>query len=160
MKVIILIVSFLLEGVISNFVTINGYLAPLFTLVALIMICPFFENSADYYKYAFFTGLAYDLIYTDTIIFHAIIFCFMAFIIIRLNLVLSDNFINALIILALSIVFYRVITYGLLVFINSIHFEIVALGYSILKSLILNLLYGMILFVVIKKVPKRRRYFD
>ena len=59
----------------------------------------------------------------------------MAFIIIRLNLVLSDNFINALIILALSIVFYRVITYGLLVFINSIHFEIVALGYSIYNRL-------------------------
>ena len=158
MKVIILIVSFLLEGVISNFVTINGYLAPLFTLVALIMICPFFENSADYYKYAFFTGLAYDLIYTDTIIFHAIIFCFMAFIIIRLNLVLSDNYVNVLIIIAICILVYRVITYGLLILVSSMSFDFLSLVFSILKSLIINLIYSVILFFVVKKIQKKYKY--
>lgn len=158
MKIIIVIVSFLLEGVISNFVSINGYLAPLFTLVSLIMIYPLFEESTNYYKYAFLTGLAYDLFYTDTIIFHAIIFCFMAFIIMRLNLVLSDNFINVLIIIALSILVYRVLTYGLLVFINSMDFDFKVLGFSILKSMILNLLYGSVLFVLIQKFKKKRKY--
>ena len=80
MKATILIISFLLEGIISNFVPINGFLAPLFTLVALIIIYPLFDEASEYYKYAFVTGLAYDLFYTDTILFHAIIFCFMAFI--------------------------------------------------------------------------------
>ncbi len=158
MKIIIVIVSFLLEGVISNFISINGYLAPLFTLVSLIMIYPLFEESTNYYKYAFLTGLAYDLFYTDTIIFHAIIFCFMAFIIMRLNLVLSDNFINVLIIIALSILVYRVLTYGLLVFINSMDFDFKVLGFSILKSMILNLLYGSVLFVLIQKFKKKRKY--
>lgn len=158
MKIIIVIVSFLLEGVISNFISINGYLAPLFTLVSLIMIYPLFEESTNYYKYAFLTGLAYDLFYTDTIIFHAIIFCFMAFIIMRLNLVLSDNFINVLIIIALSILVYRVLTYGLLVFINSMDFDFKVLGFSILKSMILNLFYGSVLFVLIQKFKKKRKY--
>ena len=158
MKIIIVIVSFLLEGVISNFISINGYLAPLFTLVSLIMIYPLFEESTHYYKYAFLTGLAYDLFYTDTIIFHAIIFCFMAFIIMRLNLVLSDNFINVLIIIALSILVYRVLTYGLLVFINSMDFDFKVLGFSILKSMILNLFYGSVLFVLIQKFKKKRKY--
>ena len=98
MKATILIISFLLEGIISNFVPINGFLAPLFTLVALIIIYPLFDETSEYYKYAFVTGLAYDLFYTDTILFHAIIFCFMAYIISRFNLVLTDNFINILII--------------------------------------------------------------
>ena len=158
MQIIIIIVSFLLEGVISNFVPINGYLAPLFTLVSLIMICPLCEGSTSYYKYAFFAGLMYDLFYTDTIIFHAIIFCFMAFIIQRLNLVLSDNFINVLITVGLCILVYRVFTYGLLVFINSVSFDIMALGFSILKSLILNLIYIMILFFVIKKFRNKKKY--
>ena len=158
MKIVILLVSFLLEGIISNFVPINGFLAPLFTLVALIMICPLFSESTDYYKYAFFTGLAYDLFYTDTIIFHAIIFCFMAFIIMRLNIVLSDNFINALITVSVCILMYRVLTYGLLVFINNMSFEVLALINSILKSLILNLIYGMILFVVIRKLKRKGKY--
>ena len=103
MKIIILVISFLLEGVISNFVPVNGFLAPLFTLTALIIIYPLFDESFEYYKYAFITGLAYDLFYTDTIVFHAIIFTFMAFLITRLNLVLSDNYVNVLIIIAICI---------------------------------------------------------
>ncbi len=158
MKIMIVIVSFLLEGVVSNFVSINGYFAPLFTLVSLIMICPLFEESINYYKYAFLTGLAYDLIYTNTIIFHAIIFCFMAFIIMRLNLVLSDNFVNVLIIILLGILFYRVLTYGLLVFINNMHFDFKVLGLGILKSLIINLIYGAVLFVLIQKFKKKKKY--
>lgn len=158
MKVIILIISFLLEGVISNFVSINGYFAPLFTLVSLIMICPLFSESFQYYIYAFFTGLAYDLFYTDTIIFHAIIFCFMAFLIMRLNLVLSDNLVNTLITVSVCILVYRVFTYGLLVFINSMSFDFKALAFSVLKSLLLNLIYSVILFMVINKFKKKGKY--
>ena len=97
MRIVILIVSFILESVISNFFPVNSFFVSLFSLTAIVAIYPLFEDEKrKYFLAAFLLGLAYDLIYTDTIIFHAIIFCFMAFIIIRLNLVLSDNFINAL----------------------------------------------------------------
>ena len=158
MKIFILIVSFLLEGVVSNFVPVNGFFAPLFTLITLIVIYPLFDENSNYYKYAFITGLAYDLFYTDTIIFHAIIFSFMAVIIRRLNTVLSDNFINILITLVLSIVFYRVITYGFLSFRGAVSFEFRALGFSILKSLFLNLIYGMILFLIMTRFLMKRDY--
>ena len=155
MKIIILVISFLLEGVISNFVPVNGFLAPLFTLTALIIIYPLFDESFEYYKYAFITGLAYDLFYTDTIIFHAIIFTFMAFLITRLNLVLSDNYVNVLIIIAICILVYRVITYGLLILVSSMSFDFLSLVFSILKSLIINLIYSVILFFVVKKIQKK-----
>ena len=158
MKVIILIISFLLEGVISNFVSINGFMAPLFTLVSLIVIYPLFDDVSEYYKYVFVTGLVYDLFYTDTIIFHAIIFCFMAFIITRMNLVLSDNYINFLIIMAICILIYRTSTYSLLVLVSSVSFSFIALILSILKSLIINLIYSAILFFVLKKVRKKSKY--
>ena len=158
MKVIILIISFLLEGVISNFVSINGFMAPLFTVVSLIVIYPLFDDVSEYYKYVFVTGLVYDLFYTDTIIFHAIIFCFMAFIITRMNLVLSDNYINFLIIMAICILIYRTFTYSLLVLVSSVSFSFIALILSILKSLIINLIYSAILFFVLKKVRKKSKY--
>lgn len=158
MKVIILIISFLLEGVISNFVSINGFMAPLFTLVSLIVIYPLFDDVSEYYKYVFVTGLVYDLFYTDTIIFHAIIFCFMAFIITRMNLVLSDNYINFLIIMAICILIYRTFTYSLLVLVSSVSFSFIALILSILKSLIINLIYSAILFFVLKKIRKKSKY--
>ena len=155
MKIIILVISFLFEGVISNFVPVNGFLAPLFTLTALIIIYPLFDESFEYYKYAFITGLAYDLFYTDTIVFHAIIFTFMAFLITRLNLVLSDNYVNVLIIIAICILVYRVITYGLLILVSSMSFDFLSLVFSILKSLIINLIYSVILFFVVKKIQKK-----
>ena len=158
MKAILIIVSFLLEGIVSNFVPINGFLAPLFTLVALIIIYPLFDEVLEYYKYAFVTGLAYDLFYTDTILFHAIIFCFMAFIITRLNLVLSDNYLNILIIIGICILIYRVVTYSLLVLVSSMGFDFVALIMSILKSLVINLIYSVLLFFVVKKCQKKYKY--
>ena len=158
MKIIILVISFLLEGVISNFVPVNGFLAPLFTLTALIIIYPLFDESFEYYKYAFITGLAYDLFYTDTIVFHAIIFTFMSFLITRLNLVLSDNYVNVLIIIAICILVYRVITYGLLILVSSMSFDFLSLVFSILKSLIINLIYSVILFFVVKKIQKKYKY--
>lgn len=158
MKVILLLISFLLEGIISNFVPINGFLLPLFTLMALIIIYPLFDEHSEYYKYAFITGLAYDLFYTDTIIFHAIIFCFIAFLITRLNLVLSDNYFNILIIVAICILIYRSVTYGLLVLVSNMSFDFITLMLSVLKSLIINLIYSMILFFVVKKCQKKYKY--
>lgn len=158
MKAIIVIISFLLEGIVSNFVPINGFLAPLFTLVALIIIYPLFDEVSEYYKYAFVTGLAYDLFYTDTILFHAIIFCFMAFIITCLNLVLSDNYLNILVIMGICILIYRVITYSLLVLVSSMAFDFIALILSVLKSLIINLIYSALLFFVVKKCQKKYKY--
>ena len=158
MKAIIVIISFLLEGIISNFVPINGFLAPLFTLVALIIIYPLFDEASEYYKYAFVTGLAYDLFYTDTILFHSIIFCFMAFIITCLNLVLSDNYLNILVIMGICILIYRVITYSLLVLVSSMAFDFIALILSVLKSLIINLIYSALLFFVVKKCQKKYKY--
>ncbi len=158
MKALIIICSFLLEGVMSNFVPLNGFLAPLFTLVSLIIIYPLFDDSLNYYKYVFITGLAYDLIYTNTIVFHALIFCFMAFLLKRVNLVLSDNYFNVLITIAICILVYRTLTYGLLVLVSSASFSLVTLIFSILKSLIINLLYGLLLFYIVKKFPKKDKY--
>lgn len=158
MKAIIIVISFILEGIVSNFVPINGFLAPLFTLVALIIIYPLFDEVSEYYKYAFVTGLAYDLFYTDTILFHAIIFCFMAFIITRLNLVLSDNYLNILVIMGICILIYRVVTYSLLVLVSTMAFDFMALIISVLKSLIINLIYSALLFFVVKKCQRKYKY--
>ncbi len=150
-----LIISFLLEAIFSNFVSIGGYFVPLFTLTALIIICPFLQEKEKYYKYAFMTGMLYDLFYTDTIVFHAIIFCFMAIIVVKLNMVLSDNYANVIIIISLCILIYRVLTYGLLVLIGNISFDIYELLFSILKSLISNLIYGVILLSYLKRKQRK-----
>lgn len=154
---IAILISFLLEAIFSNFVSINGYFVPLFTLTALIVIYPFSKKD-KYYKYAFITGLMYDLFYTDTIVFHAIIFCFIACIVVRFNLILSDNYANELIILILCIFVYRVVTYGLLVLIGNVSFDIYNFLFSFVKSLSSNLIYGFVLFLCLKKCKIKHYY--
>ena len=158
MKIIILVISFLLEGIVSNFVPMNGFLIPLFTLISLIIIYPLFDETNEYYKYAFVTGLVYDLFYTDTILFHAIIFCFIALIITRLNLVLSDNYLNVLVIIALCILIYRIINYVFLVIVGTVMFDVADLLFSVLNSYVINLIYGLIVFFVVKKLQRKYKY--
>ena len=98
MKEAILIISFILDGIFSNFLPSNSIFNSLFTLVSLIIVYPYFNgNRHDYYKYAFILGLAYDLIYTDTVIFYAFVFLSVSFIISRFMLVLANNYLNIVI---------------------------------------------------------------
>jgi rod shape-determining protein MreD len=156
MPVIILVVSVLLEGILSNFLPINGLLTPLFTLVALIIIYPFFkDNYFDYYKYAFITGIVYDLLYTDTIIFDAIVFCFMVFIITKLCVMLSDNYVNVSIITVLCIIIYRCVTYSLLLLVGNVSWNFMTLLASIYNSLIINIIYCILLFGLTNYLKKK-----
>ena len=82
----------------------------------------------------------------------------MAFIITRLNLVLSDNYLNILVIMGICILIYRVVTYSLLVLVSTMAFDFMALIISVLKSLIINLIYSALLFFVVKKCQRKYKY--
>lgn len=157
MSIIILIISFLLEGVLSNY--LPHFLSPLFTLTSLIIIHSLLDDNEKYYKYAFLIGFVYDLFYTDTIIFHALIFLFMAFIISKLNLVLSDNYVNLILITILLIAIYRVVTYLLLVLVSTMSFSLYSLIFSILNSIIINVIYSVILFFILKRLKPKYKYY-
>jgi len=109
MVIIVLIISFILDSLISNFIPLNSILMPLFTLMSLIIIYPYFNNHKNKYLLACFaTGVCYDLIYTNTIITHAFLFLVIGFIITRLNLILSNNYVNVAI-MAVIIIIYGII---------------------------------------------------
>ena len=81
-----IIISFVLDSIISNFLSINTLFAPLFTLMSLVIVYPYFNgNNKNFLITSFVTGVAYDLIYTNTIVIHGLLFVAIAFLIIRLN---------------------------------------------------------------------------
>ena len=124
MKIFILVFSFLLDGIISYLLPINSLFLPLCSLVSLIIIYPYFNgNKKDYYKYTFLFGFLYDLIYTDTLVFYAFLFLFMAFIITKLTLVLSDNYLNLVLITVILIILFRFISYILIFITGNISFD-------------------------------------
>ena len=154
-SIIVVLFSFLLEGILSNFINGISYLNPLFTIISLIIIYPFLYNKKNnYYKIIFITGIIYDIVYTNTLFFNALIFMLIGFLIIQTNRLLSKNIINIFLISILIIIFYRIATYTLLVLIGYIKNDIYNLFNSIYSSLFIKILYGMLLFKLVnhKKV--------
>lgn len=165
MKFLIIIISFLLEGIVSNYIPLNSIFCPLFTLASLIVAYPYFNSDKTlYYKCSFVLGLAYDLIYTDTMIFYAFLFLFISYIITKLSIVLADNYINSIIILMICIILFRVITYILIVMTGNMSFNIHVLFKGIYSSFLANIIYIILLLLITNfidfkfHIKKKTRY--
>ena len=145
-----LIISFLLDGILSNIISMhNNLLIPLLSIMSLIIIYPYFKkDDIKYLEYVFIYGLIYDLIYTDTLILNAVIFTFIGFIIIGINVIISNNYLNIFLISFLVIISYRIITYFILVFTRYLEFNINNLVKSITSSLLLNIIYVVFVFLL------------
>lgn len=155
--IITLIVSFLLDSVLSNIITMhNNLLAPLLSIIALVIIYPYFKkDDIKYLEYTFIYGIIYDLVYTDTLILNAIVFTFLGLIIIGINKIISNNYLNISLIAFLVIISYRIITYFILVFTKYLEFDFAVLLKGITSSLLLNIIYAILLYLFTDIISNR-----
>lgn len=153
MIIIVLIISFILDSLISNYIPLNSLLSPLLTIMALIIIYPYCNgDKKKYYLACFITGVFYDLIYTNTIVIHGFLFVMIAFIITKLNLILSNNYLNVMIMAVVCIIAYRTSCYILLLMTNNVDGNLLSLIKSIYSSLILNLIYVALAYIITDKI--------
>ena len=158
MHYIVIIVSFILDSIISNSISLSSLFMPLCTLMSLIIAYPYFRG--DIRKFlitCFVTGVFYDLIYTDTIIIHGFLFLMVGYIITKLNLVMSNNYLNVAIMAIICIVFYRFILYGLLLITANVSFSWLLLLKSIYHSLLLNIIYIVLIYIITDKISFKYR---
>ena len=152
----VLIISFVLDSIISNFISLDSLFFPLFTLMALIIVYPYFNNNRHkYFGICLITGICYDLIYTNTIIIHGMLFLVIGFLITKLNLIISNNYINVAIMAIVCIIIYRFLAYGLLLITASTSFDFFSLLKSIYSSLILNVIYVSLSYVITDNISRR-----
>lgn len=148
MIIINILLSFILDGIISS---VNNILLPLFSLLSLIFIYPYFKN--NYIKYivcSFILGLFYDVIYTNTPFFNAGIFLFIGILNYCFFKYFKNNNLNNLLLGICIIILYRLFTFLILLFVGFISFSFVNLLNSIYLSLVINLAY-LYIFSVINK---------
>lgn len=152
-----LIISFLLESIVSNFVSLDSILfVPLFTLVSLIIVSPYFnKREADYLKVCAVVGLFYDIVFTDTLCFHLLLFVLLGILISKIMSYINFNFISLCILIPIFITLYRIFSYCIICFSGFLSFDWQALGESIYSSFLLNLFYGMILYFITDKLAKK-----
>lgn len=150
------IISFFLDSIITSFIPIDSILLPLFSLISLIIIYPYFHKEENSYLiFSFLLGLLYDIVYTDTIFLNTFIFLLIAFIIKLINEYISNNMFNVSIMTLLIVIIYRIITYFVLVIINYLTYNFHDLLVCIYSSLILNVFYGISLYLITDFVSKK-----
>lgn len=156
---IILVISFLLESIISNFIDMFSIFNPLFTLTTLVILYPYFSKKKEYFKMCLLFGLLYDLVFSNTLFINATLFVVVGLFTKLINYYLSNNIINNSIILIINIIIFRTSTYIILVLADILKFNIFSLFRSIYSSILLNLLYSIIIYFVSQKyIAKKKNY--
>lgn len=158
--IILLSFSFVFEGVFSNFLKTYSVLSPLFVLMTLIVIYPFLLNEkGTFYKYCFFTGVLYDIVYTDTIIVHGLLFLIIGFLITKINLILANNHINVMVMALIVMFLYRCILYFLLVLTGNVNPSWTYFFQSIYLSVLANVIYVFILNIVTDRLSMKLKLY-
>ncbi len=155
------IISFFLESISSNFISMDSILfLPLFTIVSLVIIYPFFnKKEIDYLKICGIFGLLYDIVYTDTLSLHLLLFVILGYIITKINNILNTNYLSLCLMIPIVIIIYRFCSYGILCLSGFLTFSWTNLGMSVTSSILLNVIYGEILYFITDKLAKKLKIY-
>lgn len=159
---IIVIISFLLDGILSNYLPYMlgdlSLFTPYFTLVSIIVIYPLFvKKLKNYYILVGITGFLYDLFYTNLLFTNTIFFLLVTYIITFLYKKMALNLLTNIFIVILSLFIYHAIFVLCLFIFNVVPIKFEKFLYLILHSIILNVIYGEVLYLICKYLPTKRR---
>ena len=150
-----LVFSFLLEIVFSNVTPINGLFIPLFLLTSLCLIYKYFDNKKSNFLFiCIIAGLIYDITFADTLFLNTLSFLACGYLIkVGYNFInpniLSTNILNIFI-----IIIYRIISYFLFIILKDTSIDLLYLLRGIYSSLIINIIYGILFYIIISKIFK------
>lgn len=155
--ILIIIISFILEGAFTNLVSIDSIFLPLFTISSLVITYPYFNKEKKYLFIivSFIIGIIYDIAYTNSLFINTFTFVLCSLIIILINKYIKEHFISKMIINFIMLILFKLISYLLLFIFRFINFNYNTLLKGIYSSLILNIIYGMILYYVCYRVDKK-----
>ena len=160
MLIVIIVISLLLDGILTNFLPylVNdlSIFTPMFTLVVISIIYPYYrKDEKKFFITVFITGLIYDLLYTNLLCFNGLLFLLIGYL---SKIIYSNyrmNYLKLIIYIIIIITIYESVT-GLVLFIfNLVPISIYKIFYKITHSLILNIIYAEIIYFIFDKVVSK-----
>ena len=160
LPIIIMTISLLLDGLLTNYLPflVNdlSFFTPLFTLISIFIIYPLYrKKEKKYFISIFILGMLYDLLYTNLLFFNAVLFVFIGFIIRLIIKNFELSYMKIILYIVIVVVSYESLTLFFLGIFNIIPISINRLIYKITHSLLINIIYGEMLFIIIKILPKK-----
>lgn len=159
---ILIIISLILDGLLTNiFPYMMGnlsFLTPLLTVICIIIIYPFYKkNLKKYYILSFLIGIIYDLLYTNLFLINGVLFFIIALITRYIYKNLRISSLSLTLYICLIIVLYETLLATIFIVFNMIPFSITSILYKIVNSLVINIIYGEILYYIVKTTSKRHK---
>ena len=159
--IIYVIISFLLDGLMSNILTFNlvdqSYLKTIYSIISLVILYNYFDNQKKYLSIVIILGIFFDIVYTNTFILNVIVFLIIYLILSRLDYVIPTNIftINLKSIVCISL--YHILTYIILLLSNYNNYSIKLLGLILLRSIIMTIIYTSISYLLMNKIYDNKR---
>lgn len=152
MTYIFIIISLFLDGIISVLVNQNSYFIPHILLTTLFIIYPKFKNKRSIYDLILIvTGIVYDLLYTNLLFFHAILFFIIGKLIKHIYQNYSQKIIINIISLIIIITVYILLTSIIMTLFKTTSINISEVLDFITRSLLLNIMCLLLLRPLFKK---------
>ena len=155
-SIIYLVVSFILENVMASIFPATlgniSYFTTIYTIIALVVIYPYFANEKKYYTLVIIFGAFFDILYTSTLLLNVVFFLLIALVIKILNTNMSDNIFTINVISIISIILYHLLSFIILNLETSQTYSLILLGNIITHSIIMTIVYTSISYVIIKLI--------
>ena len=148
----IIIISFILEGVLTNIINTNSIILPLFTIVSLVITYPYIKNNYTFIIISIIIGLLYDIAYTNSLFINTFTFTLCSLLIIFIDKFIKESFFGRMCINIFMIIIFKILSYFLLFVFSFIKFNHNILIKGIISSLILNIIYGLILYFICDRI--------
>ena len=133
-SIIYLVVSFILENVMASVFPATlgniSYFTTIYTIIALVVIYPYFANEKKYYTLVIIFGALFDILYTSTLLLNVVFFLLIALVIFTIN-----------VISIISIILYHLLAFIILNLETSQTYSLILLGNIITHSIIMTIIY-------------------
>lgn len=160
--IIYIILSFLLDGLISNYIPVNinnlSYLTTIYSVISLVIIYNYFENEKKYLIIITILAFLFDIVYTNTFPLNIIIFILIYILIKNLNYFIPNNLFTINIKTLLAVTIYYLLSYIILLLVHYNKYPINVLYMTLYKNIIMTIIYTTISYIIIKKIYYK--YYD
>ena len=159
LSVISLVISFFLQGLISNFCsfTINNLslFSTLFVLANFVVLYEYYENNSKFIILLVIFGLLMDIVYNSTALISVFTFIVVFYVNRGLKFFLPYNFVTVNLFAIISLIIYHLITFFFLIILQYDNYTFMVLLKIIGSNLLAMVIYTSILYYVIGLVVKK-----
>lgn len=159
--IIYIVISFLLDGIISNLIPFDiinpSFFKTIYTIISLVIIYNYFDNKKKYFIILIILGLLFDIVYTNTFLVNIVIFITLYIILYNIDYLMPTNIITINIKSIICISFYHILTYIILLLANYNSYDFNLLLLIIVRSIIMTIIYTTISYFILNKIYKDKK---